>query len=504
MATLADVIRKRRESGQGVGQSLAGSLKEKLKEKIDPRRFLNQSGIITALFPKLKAFKASGSRGVGSELQKRSVELTGSSSSLSSGSLSRIKLDSEITAKNSMVLPALARDMNIMRQNIAKLLKEFGVKPTYRSDRFFKKSKDRETEYESAISTGSKSPEKLNKSDNEKESSGGILSILGKILPFVTSIGGILISSIGKLKGLVTGFLSMAIKPVMSLVQSVFSGLVVLVTSILGKILKSVLSIFSLSNMSKILGRFLIGTVGTGLIAASLAAVAATYGLNAISNKFKQDSLDKFNADPSRSAKDAIESEKTFGKVGANALGIGTQSVKENYIASQLMKLDPTLTAGQALNKSSQILEGKDPNGASAPSEFSGMDTDGTSDAMPLSPVDAELVRKAEILSTTGNVESKITQDQSNITDTNQKAITPPQQVQNPATQLQGQTIGSQTQDNKENIMGIVEVGEPETVVAPINQQNNSTREITQDKIPSAVNDDIVYYFGGGVNNVYA
>jgi len=483
MATLADVIRKRRESGQGVGQSLAGSLKEKLKEKVDPRRFLNQSGIITSLFPKLKAFKASGSRGVGSELQKRSVELTGSSSSLSSGSLSRIKLDSEITAKNSMVLPALARDMNIMRQNIAKLLKEFGVKPTYRSDRFFKKIKDRETEYESAISTGSKSPEKLNKSDNEKESSGGILSILGKILPFVTSIGGILISSIGKLKGLVTGFLSMAIKPVMSLVQSVFSGLVVLVTSILGKILRSVLSIFNLSNLSKILGRFLIGTVGTGLIAASLAAVAAIYGLNAISDKFKQDRLDKFNENPEKAVRDALESENTFGKVGANALGIGTQSIKESYIASELMNADPSLTPGKALNDAAVYLEGKDPKGASAPSEFSGMYTDGTSDAMPLNLNQKSLVNTAESLVTNPTL-----LDQGDVG----------------GQQNQGQKIVTQTQENKENIMGIVEVGEPETVVAPINQQNNSTREITQDKIPSAVNDDIVYYFGGGVNNVYA
>ena len=483
MATLADIIRKRRESGQGVGKSLAGSLKEKLKEKIDPRRFLNQSGIITALFPKLKAFKSSGSRGVGSELQKRSVELTSSSSSLSSVSLNRIKLDSEITAKNSMVLPALARDINIMRQNIAKLLKEFGVKPTYRSDRFFKKSVEREKEYESSLSNGSRSPEKLNTSNDEKESSGGILSILGKIIPFVTSIGGILISSIGKLKGLVTGFLSMAIKPIMSLVKSVFSSLVVLVTPILGKILRSVLSIFSLSNMSKIVSRFLLGAVGTGLIASSLAAVAAVYGLNMISDKFKQDRLNKFNENPEKAVKDALEAENTFGKVGANVMGIGTENVKENYIASELMKADPTLTPGKALNNAALYLEGKDPEGSSALSEFSGMYTDGTSDAMPLNSNQKKLVSIAELLVT-------------NPTLLDQSAVG--------GQQNQGQKIVSQTQDNKENLMGIVEVGEPESVVAPINQQNNSTREIAPNKIPSAVNDDIVYYFSGDINNVYA
>jgi muramidase (phage lysozyme) len=47
-----------------------------------------------------------------------------------------------------MVLPAMSRDMNLMRQNIAKLVKISGGKPTYKTDLFFKAAKEREATYE--------------------------------------------------------------------------------------------------------------------------------------------------------------------------------------------------------------------------------------------------------------------------------------------------------------------------------------------------------------------
>ena len=56
MATsrLTEIVKARRESGEGVTSSLAGGIKERLKEKLDPRRMFNQNGLLTALFPKLK------------------------------------------------------------------------------------------------------------------------------------------------------------------------------------------------------------------------------------------------------------------------------------------------------------------------------------------------------------------------------------------------------------------------------------------------------------------
>mgnify|MGYP003343003062 CR=1 FL=1 len=61
MATLASVVKKYRQQGNGVTGALAGGIGEKLKEKMDPRRLLfKQDGMMTALFPSLKAFQAKG------------------------------------------------------------------------------------------------------------------------------------------------------------------------------------------------------------------------------------------------------------------------------------------------------------------------------------------------------------------------------------------------------------------------------------------------------------
>ena len=60
MATgrLTEIIKSRRQSGLGVTSSLAGGVKERLKEKFDPRRIFNQNGILTSLFPKLRAYRS--------------------------------------------------------------------------------------------------------------------------------------------------------------------------------------------------------------------------------------------------------------------------------------------------------------------------------------------------------------------------------------------------------------------------------------------------------------
>ena len=55
----------------------------------------------------------------------------------------------KISAKNSLVLPSMARDMNLTRQNIAKLVKLQGGKPSYKSDMFFMRAAEREATYES-------------------------------------------------------------------------------------------------------------------------------------------------------------------------------------------------------------------------------------------------------------------------------------------------------------------------------------------------------------------
>lgn len=144
MATLADLVRSRREAGQGVFGSLGKSLKEKFREKIDPRQFINQTGVLTALFPQLKAFKAKPID------IKKSQQLT-QGFDTSSPSVDNISFNTELLAKNTMVLPAIHRDINVMRQNVIKLVKLEGEKPATKADAWFRKAKFTETEYETKI-----------------------------------------------------------------------------------------------------------------------------------------------------------------------------------------------------------------------------------------------------------------------------------------------------------------------------------------------------------------
>jgi len=69
-----------------------------------------------------------------------------------------------IIAKNSMSLPGMARDMNVLRQNIVKLVKLKGGKTSRfggKADAFFKTSKEREESLESEIASKRKVPGKV-------------------------------------------------------------------------------------------------------------------------------------------------------------------------------------------------------------------------------------------------------------------------------------------------------------------------------------------------------
>lgn len=187
MATLADLVRKRRTSGGSVGGSLSYGLREKFKEKIDPRRFLNQSGVLTALFPQLKAYEAGGKS---KSLLSKSITPTpvGESPSFNS-----IENSTKIAAKNTLVLPAIHRDINVMRQNIIKLVKLKGGTPTNKADMYFMNAKTQEAAYESRF--GKNKPEKIDKTgaaikpEEEEESGEGILEDIKRMIE--GAVGGI-------------------------------------------------------------------------------------------------------------------------------------------------------------------------------------------------------------------------------------------------------------------------------------------------------------------------
>ena len=203
---LADIYKSEIKTGGGLSSALGKSM----MEKIDPRQIFDQSGLLTAMFPGLKTYKAT-------KATREKDDDSSSKQNVSSAALGAILASTNLTAKNTMVLPSMARDMNLMRQNVAKLVKIQGGSPSYKSDMFFKRSEERNSLFKSALSKmggttieGKKSLKSLpifgmsgerdgqtpkgalyvKTVTGEEEESGGLgkLSLLKNLLPLATGI----------------------------------------------------------------------------------------------------------------------------------------------------------------------------------------------------------------------------------------------------------------------------------------------------------------------------
>jgi hypothetical protein len=142
MATrLAEIYRSEKKTGGG----LASSIGKSLKEKIDPRQMLDQSGLLVSMFPSLKSFNATRGKGVA---EKVSSNVGGG---IDNSVLNTLAATSSLTAKNTMTLPMMARDMNLTKLNIMKLVKATGQKSTMNHDAFWNNAKTRESAYENTI-----------------------------------------------------------------------------------------------------------------------------------------------------------------------------------------------------------------------------------------------------------------------------------------------------------------------------------------------------------------
>ena len=147
MSRLADIYKSEKSSGGGLGSTLGKAA----LEKIDPRKMFNQKGLMAAMLPSLfKAYSATPK----SRNNTMSSKLT--TPSLDTGALELhlidVAINTRMTAKNTMVLPMMARDANITKLNIMKLVKLQGGKATKTSDMFWKNAAAREKEYESKFS----------------------------------------------------------------------------------------------------------------------------------------------------------------------------------------------------------------------------------------------------------------------------------------------------------------------------------------------------------------
>ena len=164
---IAEIFRQELNKDKGLVSAYLSALGERGREKTDIRRILPQSGISGAISQRMfgKPYRASGPKGDGSSgIESKSL-------------LTRISMNGEITAKNSLFLPQMAKDMNLMRQNIAKLVKSNGVIPaTKASSAFFGARKAQEDSYESKFKKDSAS--KLTPTKVEEGEKPGIGSML--------------------------------------------------------------------------------------------------------------------------------------------------------------------------------------------------------------------------------------------------------------------------------------------------------------------------------------
>lgn len=151
---LADIYRQERK----IGGSLGSAVGKSIRERIDPRQIIDPKGIIATLFPALKAYKAIPEKTVKDKLQSTMKSFAPQITETPSANFSELSGVMKITAKNTLSIPMMARDINLIKTNIFKMTKALGEKPeTRKTDMFWKSAKERESMLESAMKSIRKS-----------------------------------------------------------------------------------------------------------------------------------------------------------------------------------------------------------------------------------------------------------------------------------------------------------------------------------------------------------
>jgi hypothetical protein len=162
---LAEIYKSEKEKGGGVLSTFG----KRTKEKLDPRQFFNQKGFAAAILPSVfKSYSAT------SASKNNKISNESGFSPVSMNALKQTNINTKIIAKESLNLSRIAFDINLMKQNTAKLVKAGGGKSANKGDMFFKKAGDRNKEYESKFSKAgeiNKSPTKEGGDPKDKEKS---------------------------------------------------------------------------------------------------------------------------------------------------------------------------------------------------------------------------------------------------------------------------------------------------------------------------------------------
>lgn len=173
---LSEILKQEYKTSGAVG-GLASAAGKRALEKLDIRNALfGGSGVGSLIGRKIfgKGYSAISDKPSTDKLSSQSAPILAAQSD----KLDVIGMNTQITAKNSMALPSMARDMNVMRQNIIKMVKLQGGTPTNKADAFFSKAKDRESMYENLFKKDNKTPTKV----ETKKEEGGLASFVTKLL----------------------------------------------------------------------------------------------------------------------------------------------------------------------------------------------------------------------------------------------------------------------------------------------------------------------------------
>lgn len=170
------------------GAVAAGS--KRIKEMFDLRNVLfSGSGLKSVIGRKIfgKGYTATPDSTVASKISAAAPGFSSESIDV----LISIKKDTRISAKNSMVLPSMARDMNLMRQNISRLVKLQGGTASTKADMFFKRAGERESAYEAQFAKKVE-PVQVVKTETKKDgANAGILAgLIAAFAGISSAVGG--------------------------------------------------------------------------------------------------------------------------------------------------------------------------------------------------------------------------------------------------------------------------------------------------------------------------
>lgn len=222
-------IYKNELKSKGVLSSLGSTALKRTRERLDPRNMLfGGSGMIAATGRKIfgKGYSAIQNDS-GSKLATKTAEISGLQSEVVAGLLaSSLKQESQLSiiAKNTMNNNAMARDMNVMRQNVMKLVTMGGGKASRGADMFFKDAKARENEYESKFKKGLPTTTPTPVKEESKKSK----SILGMILLALGTLGTIISVALKQMRDSLGGIISGLGKTIIDGIVAALTGLGIL------------------------------------------------------------------------------------------------------------------------------------------------------------------------------------------------------------------------------------------------------------------------------------